>query len=175
MTTRAGALLAAIAAFAAASLLVGGCADDGPRLLLSIDSDLAIPEELDAIAVTVTASRTPEGALCEPVERQFEVASSGDLPLLIELTPGSSYDAWVAFRVVGSALGAEQVSEENRVPWPTDGPATFAVVLDAACVGVDSCSADEQCNEGDCSAIPSPGLFDGRFPIDEGIPCDAAR
>jgi hypothetical protein len=143
--------------------------------LLSIDSDLEVPGELDAIALTLTASRTVEGALCEATERSFDLEEPEDVPLLIELTPGASYDSWVAFRAVGSAGGVELVRVENRVPWPVGGPASFTIELAAACLDLVPCGADEQCIEGRCAAIPSPGVFDGRFPVDEGVPCDAGE
>jgi hypothetical protein len=74
-----------------------------------------------------------------------------------------------------AAQGVERVRVENRVPWPAEGPASFTVELESACLAIGTCGADEQCADGRCVATPSAGAFDGRVPVDEGVPCDAGE
>jgi hypothetical protein len=158
------------------ALMIGlvGCSEEGPRTLrLVIDSDMFVPDQLDELRITVTASRTPEGNVCEPVTRQFRLGGQGDLPLRVSIEIGSEYSSWVAVRVVGRLATAEVFRRESRVPWPSSGTRDLPFSLDSNCYEP-SCPEFEQCVDGACVGIPYPGIFDDLSYRDRGVPCDRA-
>ena len=86
---RTGASLRCAVLAAAAVAVCSGCAE--PRALrVVIDSDLDVPEELDAIEVVVTASRSEAGDLCRPASRRLALDDVG-LPTLVLIEVGDRY------------------------------------------------------------------------------------
>jgi hypothetical protein len=148
-----------------------GCTDSPRTLRIVIDSNLNVPAELDEIRVTATGSRTPEGNICEPVSRRFQLTSAGDLPLRVSIEIGPDYTEWAAVRIVGLRGGTNVFVRESRVPWPSEGIRDLETRLDRDCFA-HPCGANEQCVMGECAAVPFPGLFDDLSYVDRGVPCD---
>ena len=150
-----------------------GCSEAPRSLRLVIDTDLEVPEQIDQVRVTVTASRTDEGNVCEPVTRVFELVDPSELPLRVTFEAGTEYSAWVAFRVVGRLRlhGEEVFRREARLAWPSSGRREVALSIDSRCYRV-HCPATEHCVNGVCVGVPHPGIFDDLQYRDRGVSCD---
>ncbi len=171
----AGARAACRWAFVSSVLL--GCAAEAPATLrLVIDSDVRVPDDADEIRVTVTASRTHEGNVCEPVTRSFRLDRPGDLPLPIAIEVGSDYAEFAIYRVAVFADGAEvtRLRREGMLAWGASGVRDVPIAIDAACLSVDCLPDTEQCIAGSCGLVPYPGIFEDLSRRDRGVPCDRA-
>jgi len=158
------------------AIVVGGCGTEAPRTLrLIIDTDLSVPTEIDELRVTVAASRTPEGRICEPVTRSFPLRQETDLPLPVSIEIGAEYSSWVIFRVGAFLDGAEieKLRRETMLSWPTSGIRDVSVNLEAACLRR-TCGANEQCVNATCAGIQFPGILDDPSRRDRGVSCDRA-
>ena len=180
------------AGLAAAGLLVAACAalgiaagcngDDGgaPKVRLAIDVADNVPgrEAIDAVDVTLTASRTdgrPALALCEPTSCRLPTGDrAAGLPLTIDFHRGSSYAALALFRVVWRSGSVPVAAREVAVPWPDAGTRYLRVTLEAPCLTF-PCAAGAQClidgGEPHCVSVPFPGAFSDPSLVDDGVPC----
>ncbi|MDI7269594.1 MAG: hypothetical protein QME96_16525, partial [Myxococcota bacterium] len=148
---------AALPALAAAAFACGqGTAPRSVRVTLS--SEATVPDDVDGVEMTITASRTVPGATCFPVTRTWDRLAPGDLPIVIDLMPGETYDSWVAVRVRWLKGSAEVAFREIKHSWPASGALEIEIRLERACLGV-GCAPDQECLEGRCSDLPEPGPF----------------
>jgi hypothetical protein len=154
----------------AAIALVACGGDEAGVLFVSIDSELAIPDEMDRLEVTITASRDDSGRLCGQVTRSFELRSQEDLPLVIGVATGETYSSWVALRARGHRGDDVVVSRERVATLPDSGDWELSLVLEAACAHV-QCLEDEHCREGLCEVVPMPGVFDDPTLLDPDVSC----
>lgn len=158
----------------ALALFGSSCTEDLREVRLVIDSDLLIPSELDEVFVEITASRTPEGQVCEPARRSFELESSDALPLILAIEPREEYTSWVAYKVTGHERGDVVIEIESRVSWPSEGAHELELTLDRRCLEL-RCGSETQCVDGDCAVVPTPEVFEDLDIRDVGIPCDATE
>jgi hypothetical protein len=145
-------------------------------LRLLIDAELSVPTDLDELWVTIAASRTLEGNICEPVARVFTLERQTDLPLPLSIEMGEVYTEYVIFRVVGKLDRAEVFRRETRAVWPSSGTADAEVLFDAACLDPERepCGENLQCVDNHCVGIPDPGIFEDLGRRDRGVSCDSA-
>lgn len=156
-----------------AAVLTGllGCGDDVAGVLfVTIDSELAIPDELDSLEVTLTASRDASGRLCGQVARRFELENEVDLPLVIGVETGETFASWIALRVVGRRGVDDIVMVERVATLPDDGRWQISLLLKEVCAEV-QCLVDEHCVDGLCEVVPMPGVFDDPVHLDPDVSC----
>ncbi len=157
------------------TLLVGtlapACGGSPPELGLVIETNYEVPNQIDEIRVTATASSTPAGNVCEPVARSFPLDGAGNLPIRVTATMGSLYTSWAAFRI-DARLGSIVVARrEIRTPWPATGTREIRVLLDGSCP---TCSLGQECIGGSCADLSFSAAFDDPGLRDTGVWCDAA-
>ena len=86
-------------------VLVVGCDDTPPPTLrFVIETDLAVPDELDEIEIRIAASRTDEGNICTLAARGFRLNSAEDLPIRVAVERGGRYTSWAWIRVEGGSV-----------------------------------------------------------------------
>ena len=151
-------------------LAAPGCGEEGGNTArLIVDTDMQPPYPFDAIQVSVTASRTPEGNFCEPASQQFTVGE-GDIPLIVDYVFGPGYRAWVAFRVVWM-MGGVAVGRRDVIASFFEGELNEVTVLyQSSCAALD-CGESRQCVDGACADLPDPGPFTTPSLIDVGTTC----
>jgi hypothetical protein len=156
-----------------AALALAACEDEPSviRLVIGTDDEVDVSDDLDEIDLTLTASRTEEGNLCEPVTRAFPIDSADLVPLSVVVEQGDDYTAWFAFRVVARLEGVELARVEAKQEWAGPGPTQVAVELQGDCFGV-ACAEGEVCVDGDCEASPEGAFLDDPAFRDEGVSCN---
>ena len=151
-----------------------GCNDAPPSIRLIIDQELEAEWQFDRIEFTATASRTAEGALCDPIRRTFGLDDLDDLPLIVALEAGEIYDEWVLFRLEAYRAGEESsepfFTYQQRLVWPTEGFVDCRVTVADGC-GESECPAGRQCVDGRCEDIPLPDALEDPAIRDDGISC----
>lgn len=140
------------------------------HLAVTIDSELAIPDDLDSLEVTITASRDDSGRLCGRVTRAFELDGDDDLPLVIGVETGEIYASWIALRAVGRRDDDDVVTVERVATLPDEGRWQLSLELETACARV-QCAVDEHCVDGLCDVVPMPGVFDDPSHLDSDVSC----
>ena len=151
--------------------LAAACSGDLTELLVVVDSDLAVPSELDAVQVTVSGvveSMSASGAItnAEPLPRTVGVVHRGGGLGPVEVT------------VIGSRGGTE-VIRARAVTWFVRGRTlVLPIFLSQECTGV-TCPAGRTCSGGACvSASVDPAtlaVWNGTVPrLDGGEPMDGA-
>jgi len=168
---------------AALSAAAASCAET-PTLLVIIDTDADVQRDLDELWVAITASAASSGTVCEPAARRFRLSGADDLPLVIGIEQGSTYDSWTALRIVGrktrdagcpDRIGpddpCERVRLETRPTWPESGTTTVELWLREICLDR-GCGEGMHCVEGACAASEVFRFFDDPAAQDEGVPCD---
>ncbi len=144
-----------------AALLVFSFACGGPtsEVILSVDTDLAVPSELDSVRFTVVRAGR------EPVERSASLLSESvpiELGLLHDGGPLGPVDAWI----IGSLAGEEIVERRVRFDFVRGQSRVVRIELSRACVGV-ACPDDETCEDGMCRPVElrpdelPPWMIDG--------------
>lgn len=171
---RASALLQVCSVISGIILAVTGCwGDDGGDIArLIIDTDMEAPFTFNEIQVTVTASRTLDGNLCEPASEKFTIEDKGDLPLVVDFYFGSEYRSWVAFRVACLSGGTPVYQKEVIRPFFDGERNEIEMWIESVCFGV-SCESTQQCSDGVCVDLPYPGPFNTPTLIDSGTTCDS--
>lgn len=134
------------ALWGAIAVFVAGCAADLTEVVVVVESDLAVPTQLDEVVVEV------EGAAARG---QRAVASlvgedAAGLPLTLGLRPGSTGAGPLSVRVAGKRAGAEFVATRVRTRFVEGRRVLLRVVLRGACVGV-TCETGTTCREGACA------------------------
>lgn len=134
----------ALAAWALAWLVaLTGCGDDTTQLVVAVDTDLAIPVELDEVFVEVTG---PDGG----VQRESQALSDRSLlPLAVGVTPSGAFLGPIDVAAVGRAGGVEVVRQSARVTLERGRSLFLPLFLGRACRMV-SCEDATTCSEGSC-------------------------
>jgi len=155
-----------------AGLAIACCGEqDAPALRVVVTSNVTVPDAMDEVVITLTASRTPEGNFCVPSERNFSLRGPADLPIEVVVLAGEQYSEWVAIRAVGLSGGEEVMRRQSRQTWPVFGEREIEIVLDSSCLGL-SCSEEEQCvPQGRCAGVPDVGIFEDAGRHDLDAPC----
>ncbi|MBX3269013.1 MAG: C-type lectin domain-containing protein [Sandaracinaceae bacterium] len=138
-----------------------GCTS-GPRVLVTVESDLAIPDALDEVRVEI-AGRAASAPLTAP----------GALPATLELRGANDRLGPYELVVVGSRGGAEIGRVTRALTFEADATTRLTVRLDGC--GGRICGADERCDAGACVPLEMPDAGpapDGSAPLDAG-PDDA--
>ncbi|HKU37888.1 MAG TPA: hypothetical protein VJR89_07070, partial [Polyangiales bacterium] len=157
-----------------------GCDDDGADggLVVRLESDLALPKDLDLLRVEVTQN----GQLLLQKERDLPDAYA--MPLEFQITPtGDSSDVLV--RAVGYKYGEPRIERSAILSVPTDRTALLTLPLRFVCLGrvnadgASSCGEEQTCRAGECGtaressaalpiydarALAEPGLHDAAAP-----------
>ncbi|MCB9594069.1 MAG: hypothetical protein H6719_15150 [Sandaracinaceae bacterium] len=149
--------------------LTFGCQSELTEIVVVVDSDLAVPGELDAVEVSVTGSMvmTASGSLSEQ-----------PLPRSVGLVHGGGSLGPITIRAIGTQGGATVTEAVARTSFVRGRTLVLPLVLERRCRGV-SCAADQTCAAGACaSADVDPttladwtGLPDR---IDGGVACTPA-
>jgi len=153
-------------------MMLCGCASELTEIIVIVDSELAVPGELDEIVVTTEgASGLPKGASANLVG-----AGAASMPVTVGLRPGGAQDGPVTIRVRGRLAGAERVSAQIRTRFVVGARLVLRIDLAAECVGI-LCDANaETCRNGFCvpSEVDPAELprFNGTLP---GMTEDAGR
>lgn len=155
------------------ALALAACEDESSviRLIIGTDDEIDVPDDLDEVMLTLTASRTAEGNVCEPVTRVFAIDGAELIPLSIVVEQGDEYTAWFAFRVAARLEGVELARVEGSQEWAGPGTTEVAVELEGDCLEV-ACGEGETCDDGECEASPSGVFLDDPAFRDEGVSCD---
>lgn len=162
----------AAAVMVAVLWVLAGCGEDPPTgVRLVVTTDLAVPDELDGLEVTIVASPTADaGALCRPVALTIPADGAGSFPFELLVDKGTEYVGWIAFRVDGLRGGALVQRREVRLGWPADGVRDVEVPLQAACVELVT-PCEQECIDGHCVDWASPeGIFDDGSLVGAGAP-----
>jgi len=166
----------AFALFAVSAILSSLAACDAPltEVVVVVDSDLAVPEQLDEIFVQV------EGAsgLAYSASAALTGTGAARLPVSVGLRPGDDPNAVLAIRAIGRRDGSGQVEAEVRTNFVEGRRLLVRITLRASCLGV-RCEMGETCRDGACvDPFVPPGTlppFDGDGgALDGGTPRDAA-
>ena len=152
--------------------LVGCVADTNPALVLSIETDLRVPEEIDALDIALTASATAEGSFCGTAHRRFDLQSPEDFPVVVRLEPGEVYSVWALVRAMGLLRGQVKVVTEQASALPAADLIALSVHLARSCYEV-VCSARTVCHNGECVPMTAPGTFD-EMPDHDTPPCEGS-
>ncbi len=127
-------------------VFVAGCAADLTEVVVVVESDLAVPTQLDEVVVEV------EGAAARG-QRAVASLVGGDatrLPLTLGLRPGSAGAGPLTVRVAGLRASTEFVATRVRTRFVEGRRVLLRVVLRGACVGV-TCETGTTCREGACA------------------------
>lgn len=160
-------------------LFASGCSEElPPGVLLIIESDRLVPDHLDQVWVTVTASRTAAVNICQPIPRRVLPDETPHFPIYVSFDRGEVYDEWIAFQVEARLTRLDSDPEnqvvfrqEHMRAWPTSTREEHTVTIDGSCYQK-VCEDDEYCYEGECVSSHEPGIFDGDDPrIDPETSC----
>jgi hypothetical protein len=166
--------------WALALVVVAGCSDDAlTELVVSVDSDLAVPGELQSVHLRVEG---PSGTLALDDTVDLTAAAAPGLPLTLSLTPGSAELAPVVIAATGEGpAGAVQawvetgfVAGERRMVRLS----LLLACLDVICGVGETCGVGGECEDAHVppDALPpwtgDPGHFDAGVAVDAGA--DAA-
>lgn len=156
-------------------LLVAACSAPLTEVLVVVESDLAVPAELDEIVVTITH---PDGV---QTRQSMAGLGPGELPLPRSLAMVHEGGPLGPYRVVvqGRLAGAAVVERAGALTFVAGEIRVWRVVLGRACLGVDC--AGTTCDGGACRAVEvaqaelEPYVPDGERDagLDAGGPEDA--
>lgn len=156
------------------TLALGACAEDAaPTIVVTVDSELAIPEELYELELSVLASRTDSGQTCEPFTEVHSLNEPGDLPLEVALTQGPIYSSWLVYRVTAllrTSGGEQEFRRQALLRWPTTGVFRQTLLIEAAPCEPE-CESTEQCVDSQCTNVAEPTIFDDTARRDIGTLC----
>lgn len=152
-----------------ALLVVVGCDDEATQLIVVVDTDLAVPGEVDGVTFDVTGS----GATASTTA---SLSAGSALPLTLALEPEGAAGP-VEIRVTGTLGGSDVVEQVVDTEFLSNQRRIVNVFLSAACIGLD-CGAGNTCVGGTCrtsfidpETLPrfdgEPGRLDGG-PIGDG-------
>jgi hypothetical protein len=157
-----GLRLALLLAVAHASC--GGESQDDTLIVLEVDSDLAIPAQLDRIDITVSAPGKSE------VSRSFPVERKTMLPVKLALIPEGNSSGTFKATVVARAAGRESLRQEIETTFVPDEARRLPIVLRSGCLTV-SCPDRQTCREKQCQTL-SAGVTLLPLEKDGGVPPD---
>ena len=156
-----------------AALVISGCAPPATQLIVSVDTDLPIPGELDEITVSVRV-----GSTAVETESTRLTTRSG-LPLTLSVIPEGESLGPIVVIATGLHDGAVVLERSAEVTLVRGETRVLPLFLLAGCVGVSCPRAGETCGENGCAPrlIPDPPPWTGTPPVigmDAGT-ADAAR
>lgn len=132
-------------------LVAWGCRQKGV-IALVIDTDMAVPAELDRLEVSVTGpSQQTQG----PFMVSLTAATDPPFPRTLGLVDAGSTSS-VAVAVVGFR-GAQSFTQRVQTQFVDDETRMVRIVLSAACLGVTCDEATETCDAGRCVPVERPG------------------
>lgn len=141
------------------AMLLAGCADS-PVLVLVINSDLQVPNELDEVRVTVTASRDFYWReVCEPSTYIYSQTDSSHFPIKVAIWQGEEFATAIAYRIEGLRDGVKVLNPfAGHEVWPAEGRRDVRSDLLSVCTVSDDfeCTLGQHCVDGEC--------------VDDGIP-----
>jgi hypothetical protein len=151
------------------ALLAPGCGEDAPEqgeLMLSIATDMAVPNDIDRVVWSITLDGEEAPFATETVE----LASGTDLPVTLAIQAGPKTTAPITVRVEGRKGGDPsllRVAREAKVVVPQDRVAQLDLPLSWLCSGAnlsEPCAAGTTCQAGHCvdSAVATASLPDFR-------------
>jgi hypothetical protein len=154
-----------VAVLLVAASVVGGCArkGDGTVLVVSVLSDLAVPNELDAVEIVVA-----DGELHYPVALG-EGAGRHALPVQVALVPGGENNQSFDVEARGSKDGKLVVAQAARVSFTPAHRQELVLYLARGCVSVPPCPSGTSCQNGMCldnAMVGDRRPFDPRQMID---------
>jgi hypothetical protein len=122
------------------------CAPAATQLIVSVDTDLLIPSELDRVAVSVTG---PTGSMAR--EEQALLSAASSLPLTLAVIPSGDVLGPIEVVAIGYRGGAEVVRRDAEVTLVRGETRVLPLFLLARCLGV-TCAASETCGETGCAS-----------------------
>jgi hypothetical protein len=143
-----------------ATLVLLGPACSVTEVVLAIDSDLAVPGELDAVRIEVMGSGSNR-----VFDTTVPLSSAADLPLTHSVVPAGGS----AFEVVATGLrdGAEVVRDDASSGWIEGESRLLPLWLGRECMGYD-CGEGRTCSGIGCVSRARPAAdlapFEGVFP-----------
>jgi hypothetical protein len=149
------------------ALLAPGCGDDAPEqgeLMLSIATDMAVPNDIDRVVWSITL----EGEATPFATDTVKLTSGTDLPMTLAIQAGPRTTAPITVRVEGmkgEGPSLLRVSREAEVVVPKDRVAQLDLPLSWLCSGAnlsEPCAAGTTCQAGHCvdSAVATASLPD---------------
>jgi hypothetical protein len=154
-----------------------GPSEGSPVVVVTIDSDLSVPDEIDQINILFIASREEDwGHTCRKSIRIHSMESARDLPVEIAFWMGDIYTTAVAFQVSGYLDNTEipLVVRFGSSGWPSAGELYVPLFLESACVGhTEGLPEGEHCVGGLSQATGLPAnLFDDSSRWVDETSCD---
>ncbi len=127
----------------AVALTLTACSTDLTELIVIVDTDLAVPAQLDEIVVTT------QSATGGVKTAAASLADSTALPMTVGLRPGADTSATVMVYVRGRLAGTEQVVARVNTHFLPGERRVLRVDLTNACIGV-VCTDSQTCSRGAC-------------------------
>lgn len=163
-------MLLRFTAFALSALLAGCSGDALTELVVVVDSELAVPTQLDEVTILVEGNdRIPQMA-----RAVLSGAGAVALPATLGLRPSAAGAPQVTIRAHGSHASTRRVSAEVRTTFVEGRRLVVRIVLRSACIDV-TCDPGSTCAPtGECvSSLIDPSTlppFTGLLPrVDLGV------
>jgi alpha-tubulin suppressor-like RCC1 family protein len=147
-----------------AALAVSSCRDT-TQIVLVVDTEMAVPAELDAVRISVAGPTQ----MLDPINLNVAEPNVPTFPRTLGLTPAGRFSP-VTIRIAGFKSMVERTFETIRTEFIDGESLMLRSVLTAACLGV-VCTDTETCSLGKCVSVdrvPLP-LWPGSAP---GRPSD---
>lgn len=130
---------------------VSGC-HNPTEIVLVVDTDLAVPSEIDSVDITITGSGQPQAVptidLTAPGAPAF--------PLTLGLSPANGSSGAVDVAVVGYLQGSPVAQQEASTMFVGGSQRMLRMLLLGSCQGV-SCPSAQTCGSTGCSATAISG------------------
>ena len=137
---------------------LAGCAKKSPtEIVLSVDTTLAVPGQLDELLVTVTG---PDGVMHAPKDILLTGAGAVSLPATLGVTSKTAGNA--TFFIVGKLGGGDRIGQTVHTMFVLNKELLLQVTLDPSCYGMAMCP--EQTNNNlpiFTGQTPTRGSMDG--------------
>ncbi|MGE0790451.1 MAG: hypothetical protein AB7S26_32540 [Sandaracinaceae bacterium] len=129
-----------------ASLLALGCSGELTQLIVVVDTDLAIPSQLDRVGITVSAGAD------RMASQEQALTSAANLPLTLAVVPEDDLLGPIDIVAEGTLDGAEVVARHARVTLVRGETRLLRLDLVASCAGID-CPTNQTCTPDGCRSI----------------------
>ncbi len=126
--------------------LAAGCTAGVTEVVVVVDTDLPVPSQLDAIAVTVSEPVT------QPSRAFGAVTGPADLPRTVGVVRSGGALGPVTVRAEGLRAGRTVVAQEARFDFVDGQTRVLRLDLLAECASV-TCGAGQTCARGGCRAV----------------------
>lgn len=131
------------------------------RLYVDVSSEIAIPDDIDEIQVSIAAN-SAGARVCTEETREFDLTSA-QLPLYIRVEQGREFNRSVAYWIAGLQEGEQTLEERvGWITWPNEGVRDVDVFLEAGCLTKNlqsACSEEEHCIDERCLELNMPTVF----------------